>query len=151
MNPILKPLLATVTAVFGPLMLFAQTDPKLKQELIQTGYIHQSLLPLDESKAFETFGIKKKVLNTVMLCDMEDLNVWTHKGIGSIRQTAERSKSGKYSLRLAAPATSPKLPDWGLGRGTCLASFNVGGANWEKYNRLKFYIYPIARAQEAFT
>ncbi|MBO9591589.1 MAG: glycoside hydrolase family 9 protein [Niabella sp.] len=142
MNPILKPLLATLAALFCTLVLLAQPDPKLKQELLQTGYIHQSLLPLDPSKGFEAMGIKKKVLNTVMLCDMEDMGVWAHKGIGSIRQTAERSKSGKYSLRLAAPATSPTLPDWGLGRGTCLASFNVGGANWEQYNRLKFYIYP---------
>lgn len=120
----------------------AQTDEKLKQELLQTGYINYSLLPLDESKAFETSAIKKKVLNTVMLCDMEDISVWSHKGVGSISQTAERSKSGKYSLRLAAPATSPTIPDWGLGRGTCLASFNVGGADWGKYNRLTFHIYP---------
>lgn len=120
----------------------AQTDEKLKQELLQTGYINYSLLPLDESKAFETSAIKKKVLNTVMLCDMEDISVWSHKGIGSISQTVERSKSGKYSLRLAAPATSPTIPDWGLGRGTCLASFNVGGADWGKYNRLTFHIYP---------
>ncbi|MBX3255728.1 MAG: glycoside hydrolase family 9 protein [Chitinophagaceae bacterium] len=120
----------------------AQIDEQLNKELLQTGYIHYSLLPLDESKAFETFGIKKKVLNTVMLCDMDDIGVWSHKGIGKISRTSGRSKSGKYSLRLEAPATSATIPEWGLGRGTCLASFDVGGANWEKYNRLKFYIYP---------
>ncbi len=122
--------------------IFAQPDKQLKKELEHTGYIHYSLLPLDESKAFETFGIRKKVINSVMLCDMEDLSVWSHKGIGKISQTAARSKSGLYSLRLEAPAAPPGIPDWGLGRGTCLASFDVGGANWEKYNRLKFYIYP---------
>ncbi|MBO9617937.1 MAG: glycoside hydrolase family 9 protein [Niabella sp.] len=121
--------------------LFAQIDPKLKEAIVQTGEIHQ-MLPLDPSKGFEAMGLKKKVSTSVMLCDMEDLSVWSHKGIGHISKTAERSRSGKYSLRLEAPVTSPTLPDWGLGRGTCMASYNVGGANWEKYNRLKFYIYP---------
>lgn len=56
--------------------------------------------------------------------------------------TDERSKSGKYSLRLEAPAHPEKILGWGLGRGTCMASYDIGGVNWEGYNRLKFYIYP---------
>ena len=39
-----------------------------------------------------------------MLCDMEDFSKWSHKGIGKIGLTDERSKSGKHSLRLEAPA-----------------------------------------------
>ena len=57
-------------------------------------------------------------------------------------QTSERSISGKYSLRLAAPTVVNEFPDWGLGRGTSMASFDVGGKNWEKYNRIRFNIYP---------
>ena len=34
------------------------------------------------------------------------------------------------------------LASWGLGRGTSLASFDVGGKNWEKYNRIRFRVYP---------
>ncbi|MCC6288701.1 MAG: glycoside hydrolase family 9 protein [Chitinophagaceae bacterium] len=143
MRTIFKLIYLTVAVIFLTCNItYAQVDKKLKEELQQTGFIHHSLLPLDETKSFEAFGIRKKVLNSIMLCDMEDISVWSHKGIGKISQTAERSKSGKYSLRLHAPATSPGIPDWGLGRGTCLASFDVGGANWEKYNRLTFYIYP---------
>jgi hypothetical protein len=77
-----------------------------------------------------------------MLCDMEDFSKWSHKGIGKIGLTDERSKSGKYSLRLEAPAHPEKILGWGLGRGTCMASYDIGGVNWEGYNRLKFYIYP---------
>ncbi len=122
-------------------LLHAQVDEKLKADIVGTGYVH-SPLPLDETKAFETFGLKKKVLESVMLCDMEDFSKWSHKGIGKIGLTGERSKSGKHSLRLEAPAHPEKMLGWGLGRGTCMASFEIGGANWEDYNRLKFYIYP---------
>ena len=59
-------------------LLHAQVDEKLKADIVSTGYVH-SPLPLDETKAFETFGLKKKVLETVMLCDMEDFSKWSHK------------------------------------------------------------------------
>ncbi len=42
-------------------LLHAQVDEKLKADIVSTGYVH-SPLPLDETKAFETFGLKKKVL-----------------------------------------------------------------------------------------
>lgn len=121
--------------------LYAQVDEQLKEDIRNTGYIH-SPLPLDYSKSFETFGLTKKVLTSDKLFDMENLSQWSHKGIGGFTQTMERSKDGKQSLRLTAPATSPKMPDWGIGRGTSMVSCPIDGQNWEKYNRLKFYIYP---------
>lgn len=45
-------------------LLHAQVDEKLKADIVSTGYVH-SPLPLDETKAFETFGLKKKVLETI--------------------------------------------------------------------------------------
>ena len=97
----------------------------------------------DNSKSFESFGLTKKVLaSNHMLCNMEDLNNWSHKGIGGMTLTTERSKSGKHSMRLVAPTTYPQFLGWGLGFGTSMASFDVGGANWEKYNRIHLYIYP---------
>ncbi len=121
--------------------LFPQVDEKLKDDIRGTGYIH-SPLPLDFSKSFETFGLTKTVLISDVLCDMEDMSSWSHSGIGSMSQTAERSVSGKHSLRLAAPSYVDELPKWGLGRGTSMATFEVGGKNWEKYNRIHLYVYP---------
>jgi hypothetical protein len=121
--------------------LFAQIDEQLKQDIRKTGYLH-SPLPLDYSKSFESFGLTKKVLSADLLCDMEDLDKWSHKGIGGMSVTDERSISGKRSLRLVAPTTYPQFLGWGLGFGTSLASFDAGGKNWEKYNRIKLYIYP---------
>lgn len=128
-------------SLFSCLPLKAQVDEKLKADIEKSGYIH-SPLPIDESKAFETFGLKKKVIESVMLCDMEDASRWTHKGIGTISLSDERCKQGKYSLRLEAPTMPEGILDWGLGRGTCMASMEIDGANWENYNRLHFYIYP---------
>lgn len=73
---------------------------------------------------------------------METLESWSHKGIGGVSVTGDRSVTGRNSLRLVAPTTVDTFLNWGIGFGTSMASFNVGGANWEKYNRIKFYIYP---------
>jgi hypothetical protein len=121
--------------------LFSQTDEKLKSDIRNTGYIH-SPLPLDQSKSFETFGLTKKVTVSEMLCDMEDKKKWSHKGVGAMSQTSERSISGKHSLRLTAPTVLNEFLDWGIGRGTSMATFEVNGKNWEKYNRLRFNIFP---------
>ncbi len=122
-------------------LLFSQSDEKLKSDIRNTGYVH-SPLPLDYSKSFETFGLNKKVLLSDMLCDMEDIKKWSHTGIGGMTQTSERSINGRNSLRLSAPSFVDALAEWGLGRGTSLASFEVGGKSWEKYNRIRFSIYP---------
>ncbi len=122
-------------------LLQAQVDEKLKADIRNTGYVH-SPLPLDYSQSFETFGLTKTVLASDVLCDMEELNKWSHKGIGSMSLSAERSKSGTHCLLLDAPTVVNEFLGWGLGRGTSMATYDVGGANWEKYNRLHFYIYP---------
>lgn len=124
-----------------PVLLVAQFDEQLKKDIISTGYIH-SPLPLDYSKSFETYGLTKKVLASEMLCDMETLEKWTHKGFGGMHLTTDRSISGKNSLRLVGQTTNPAFLNWGIGLGTSMASYDVGGANWEKYNRIHFYIFP---------
>lgn len=108
----------------------AQVDENLKKDIKNTGYIH-SPLPLDYSKSFELFGLQKKVLKSDLLCDMEDMSKWSHRGIGTLYQTSERSKEGKHSLRLTAPTTVDKFLDWGIGLGTSMATFEVGGKNWK--------------------
>ena len=136
-----KSLITAFVCVFISSILLSQTDEKLRSDVRSTGYIH-SPLPLDYSKSFETYGLTKKVLVSNMLCDMEDLTGWSHTGIGGIRRGSERSVTGKHSLRIVAPSMPDSLPTWGLGRGTSLAGYAVGGKNWEKFNRLHFYIYP---------
>ena len=140
MNKVLLSAILFLIAWPTPL-LQAQTDQKLKEDILKTGIVHRPL-PLDYTKSFESFGLAKKVLRSDLLCDMERADNWSHKGIGSMSLTTERSITGKHSLHLAAPTTVSQFLSWGLGFGTSMASFDVGGANWEKYNRIKVYIYP---------
>ncbi|MCE4565182.1 glycoside hydrolase family 9 protein [Maribellus sp. CM-23] len=127
--------------LFPSFFVHAQVDQQLKEDIIKTGYVHRPL-PLDYSKSYESFGLTKKVLQSDMLCDMENLDGWSRKGIGNMTITDDRFISGTHSMHLAAPTTYPQFLGWGLGFGTSLASFDVGGVNWERYNRIKVYVYP---------
>ena len=131
----------TLLFLLGSSVLYSQTDEKLKSDILNTGYVH-SPLSLDYSKSLETAGLAKKVLTSDMLSDMEDLKGWSHKGIGKMFLTPERTIRGNYSMKLTAPTIVNEFLTWGLGRGTSLASYDAGGKNWEKYNRIHFYIYP---------
>ena len=68
-------------------VLQAQTDEKLKEDIRNTGFVH-SPLSLDYSKSFESFAMTKKVLVSDLLCDMENPDGWSHKGIGSLSLTS---------------------------------------------------------------
>ena len=127
-------------------------DEQFQADLRNSGYLHFPL-PSDYSKAYETFGLTKKVLVSDLLSDMEDLSVWKHMGIGRMELTNERKMDGNNSLRLIAPTRiqptvwiqgMPRVDDeyWGLGLGSSQAIIELGGVNWENYNRLHFYIYP---------
>lgn len=121
--------------------LRAQLDEQLRADVRETGYIHRPL-PVREDKAFETFAITKPAVVSELLCDMERLDGWKHDGIGCIYITDERAREGGHSLRLSAPSMPEKMLGWGLGRGTCLATYDLGGADWRGYNRLRFSVYP---------
>jgi len=51
-------------------IILAQVDEKLREDIRNTGYLHNSPLPLDYSKSFETFGLEKKVGQTILFSDM---------------------------------------------------------------------------------
>ena len=137
----MKKLLLLLIIVFPLVSVYSQIDDKLISDIKNSGYVHRQL-PLDHSKSYEAFAITKKVLVSDMLCDMEDLSKWTHSGVGGMRLTSERSVSGKHSLRLVAPAVPDKYPGWGIGRGSSVASYDVGGRNLEKYNRVRLRVFP---------
>ncbi|MFV0267401.1 MAG: hypothetical protein ACK5HT_09730 [Draconibacterium sp.] len=94
--------------LFPSSFIHAQVDQQLKEDIIKTGYVHRPL-PLDYSKSYESFGLTKKVLQSDMLCDMENLDGWSHKGIGNMTITDDRFISGTHSMHLAAPTTYPQF------------------------------------------
>lgn len=130
-----------LAALMVPSVANAQVDEGLKADIIESGYIHKPLR-IHEDKSFEAAFDQKKVLSSELLCDMESLAGWSHTGYGNISITDDRAVEGKHSLRLEAPAHPETILNWGLGRGTCMATFDIGGKDWRGYNRLSFRIYP---------
>ena len=145
-------LLAVTSCSCGECGCGENYDKAFAEDLAATGLIHRPLT-LDYSKAYETFGLTKNVLEDEVLSDMENIDAWTHQGIGSMTLTSERSVSGSSSMRLSAPARihptvwiqgMPPVGDTyrGLGLGSSRAVLELGGVNWEKYNRISYNIYP---------
>lgn len=121
----------------------AQESPQqMKEIIIKSGVIHRPL-PLAVSRSLEEAGLKKKVLVSTPLCTMESLKGWIHHGIGKMERSTEKSITGNGSLKLTVPTTRQgwKNSDHAV-YGYSQATFDVKGANWEKYNRISFYIYP---------
>lgn len=123
------------------------TDEELEKDLIRTGLVH-SPLKLDDSKSAEAIGLRKKVLYTAPLSEVSGLMGWKHSGYGEMTFSKEKTISGKGSIRLAYPTFTGKRAqgpasdsDYAVYGNTSI-DFDVNGADWEKYNRIVFYIYP---------
>jgi len=122
-------------------------DEILEKDIIRTGIIH-SPLQLDNSKSAETIGLQKKILSIEQLNKENNLSNWSHYGYGEMSYSYDKTISQKGSVRLSYPTSTGKRaqgpmsdPDYAT-YGNAGISFDVGGVNWEKYNRIAFYIYP---------
>ncbi len=59
-------------------------DEQLNKNLLETGLLHRPL-PLDTTKSFEAYGLKKKVLYSRQLSELEDNSGWSHSGLAVFR------------------------------------------------------------------
>lgn len=135
-----KKILLTIMAIILPWAITAQTHSEFLSEIRESGYIHKPL-KLHPENSVEAFGLTKKVLRSDILCDMESLDGWSHRGHGSIGLCDERAVSGSYSLRMSAPSM-PTGSAPGIGRGSCFAEFDTGGQDWTAYNRIRLSVFP---------
>ncbi|MDR1403087.1 MAG: glycoside hydrolase family 9 protein [Tannerellaceae bacterium] len=122
-------------------------DAELEKALIGTGLIH-SPLPLDYSKSFETNGLQKKIIRREPLSKKNRIDGWTREGFGAMTFSAEKSVSGQECIKMTFPTSTgkriqgpPSDPDYAT-YGNSRIRFDAGGANWETYNRIAFYVYP---------
>ena len=132
-------------SVFGQSKL--TEDALLERQLLETGLIHAPL-PLDTARSFEARGMKKEVIAERPLTTGEGTSGWQHSGKGEISFSPQKSLSGQGSIRLTFPTStgkravgSPSDPDYAT-YGNARITYRVGGENWEKYNRIRFSIYP---------
>jgi len=122
-------------------------DPKLNEEIWQTGILHRPL-PLDTVLSLENLGWKKKVLQRYQPKGITDFKNWRQQGVGKIFLEKQHAQSSQGSIKLQVPTVrkewAPGAPADGdyANYGGASAVFEVGGENWEKYNRIVFRIYP---------
>ncbi len=122
-------------------------DPELEKDIVRTGLIH-SPLSLSSKHSYETNELKKKVLYTTPITIEKNLIGWKHAGLGKMVYSTDKSLSGNGSVKLSYPVSTGKRatgsasdPDYAT-YGNASVGFSTGGVNWEKYNRIVFYIYP---------
>ena len=131
--------------------LFAQLqitqDSELNEDLIKTGLIH-SPLTLDVSKSFEANNLQKEILLSRSIYQNKELTDWQHNGLGKISFSSEKTASEGQCLKIEYPTFTgkraqgpPSDPDYAT-YGSMHTTYPVNGENWEKYNRIEFYIYP---------
>jgi hypothetical protein len=123
-------------------------SPALQEELEETGCLHRPL-PLHRENSLEARARDKRVRVERPLWDGSPGGIegWSGEGPGVLVQDGLLTPGGKVSLRLELPTTRDhwpaEAPD-GDYVPFCrqYARLNVGGENWEAYNRLAFWIYP---------
>lgn len=55
--------------------------PGLKEVIIRTGVLH-SPLPLDPTYSYDSYGLKKKILDSTPIIITENLDGWEQHGLG---------------------------------------------------------------------
>jgi hypothetical protein len=100
-------------------------------------------MPIREEETASHRWLRKPVHEFLVLDDMEQTDLWAHRGHGRMEFTRDRAKAGTRSLRLIAP-TRGEEPGRVAGRpfGEAVARREFGGADWRGYNRISFWVYP---------
>ena len=101
-------------------------------------------MPVDYDHAADSRWLKKPVLDSRLLDDMENPAAWSHGGPGKMEFTTERCKDGKQSVRLISPTMLDNVPDISHQRlyGEAVLRRTFAGEDWSQYNRLSFWVYP---------
>ncbi|MCC8198221.1 MAG: glycoside hydrolase family 9 protein [Tannerellaceae bacterium] len=121
--------------------------PELKEAIIRTGVLH-SPLPLDHTNSYDSYGLKKKILDSTPIIITENLDGWEQHGLGQGVFSGDQTISGTGSIRLEFPTYTgkriqgpPSDPDYAT-YGYSSIELHTRQANWENYNRIAFSVYP---------
>ena len=85
--------------------------------------------------------LRKKVLSSRVLDDMEDLSHWSFTGVGTMTLSTAEVKQGRTSLRVASTDNIGRVEgegDWQ----DIVATRNFPSEDWRPYNRISVWVYP---------
>ncbi len=101
----------------------------------------QMPIPMDIELTAAYRQLKKPILASRLLDDMEDEANWSHHGYGRMVFTRQRAKDGAQSIRLISPTLTSK-PSSGRPMGTAVLRRAFQQEDWSEYNRISFWVYP---------
>jgi hypothetical protein len=99
-------------------------------------------MPIVQENSLVNAWLTKPVRDGRRLCDMEDLAVWEHQGVGSIDISDQHAKTGQRSLKMTSRTFTEHPSKNGRPPGACAARLKVDHENWNDFNRLSFWVYP---------
>jgi len=131
---------------------------KLKKLLEQTNNIHLPI-PIDERETAEYRMMRKTVLESRLLDDMESVNGWEAvTPYASIELSSDRCVAGVHCLKFSCPTN---LESWGdasshmynPGRiyAVPAARRNFDREDWSGWNRISAWVYPVAPGMKSIT
>jgi hypothetical protein len=99
-------------------------------------------MTINEADTANARWLRKPVLASRLLDDMEQTNHWSHLGRGQMSLTSERARDGRRSLRLVCPTKGDATSRSGRPWGECVARRDFEGEDWTGVNRLSFWVHP---------
>lgn len=85
--------------------------------------------------------LNKKVLDSRLLDNMEDLSSWAFTGAGEMALTDTRAKDGRHSLRMRSTTNVAQVDGSGEWE-DLIATRKFPGEDWSRYNRISLWVYP---------
>ncbi len=85
--------------------------------------------------------LNKKVLDSRLLDNMEDLSSWTFTGAGKMALTATRAKDGQHALEMRSTTNVAQVDGSGEWE-DLIATRKFPGEDWSRYNRISLWVYP---------
>ena len=130
--------------IIGQLTYIAQSSKHITKENVRI-HVPNSLMEMPIAMDFEQTVVprqmKKKVLESRLLDDMESKTYWSHHGYGKMEFTRKRAIDGEQSISLISPTLSSK-PSSGRPMGTSVLRRTVPQEDWSQFNRISFWVFP---------
>ena len=85
--------------------------------------------------------LRKEVLDSRLLDNMEDLSSWSFAGGGEMTLTTDRAKDGKYALRIRSTTNVARAggdEEWE----DLVATRKFANEDWSRFNRISLWVYP---------
>jgi len=85
--------------------------------------------------------LNKKVIDSRVLDNMEDLSTWSFAGLGEMTLADAHVKDGQHSLRIRSTTNVAQVDGSGEWE-DLVATRKFPGEDWSRYNRISLWVYP---------